>query len=191
MSPEATTISRNLDEAVTVLAAGGVIAYPTEAVYGLGCRVDLPGPVERIRRLKARHSAQGVIVLTDELTRVSGWLEPLIPKQEERLTLSWPGPITWLIPAAAACPRFLRGDSDRLAVRIPEHELCRRLCRELGAALVSTSANPSGRPPARSAAEVAEYFPEALDLILDAPLGGRAKPSGIQDLITGEVIRPG
>lgn len=174
-----------------MLTAGGVIAYPTEAVFGLGCRADLPAPAERIRQLKGRDPAQGMIVLTDDLARVQAWLSPLSTQLEERLTLSWPGPVTWLIPASKDCPTWLKGASDRLAVRIPEHELSRRLCRELEAPLVSTSANPAGRAPARNARAVAEYFPQGLDLILDAPLGGRAKPTGIHDLITGEVIRPG
>lgn len=187
----ASCLSRSPEEVLTVLAAGGVIAYPTEAVYGLGCRAELPAPVERIRALKERAPSQGVLVLVDDLARVKDWLQPLTAKQEERLTLSWPGSITWLIPAADTCPRWLRGDSGRLAVRIPEHDLCRHLCRELGAPLVSTSANPAGRPPARSAQEVATYFPQGLDLILDAPLGGRSQPSSIRDLVTGEVIRPG
>lgn len=186
-----TPFSRSTDEALTVLSAGGVIAYPTEAVYGLGCRAELPGSVERIRKLKDRDPAQGVLVLVDDLARVGDWLQPLSPEQEERLTLSWPGPITWLIPAADACPRWLRGESDRLAVRIPEHELCRRLCRELGTPMVSTSANPAGQPPARCATEVIAFFPQGLDLVLDAPLGGRSKPSSIHDLVTGEVVRPG
>lgn len=181
-------ISGDWRRALAVLAGGGVIAYPTEAVYGLGCRADDEQAVARIRALKSRPPATGMIVLIDNLDQLRDWIRQPDQAARRRLQASWPGPETWLMPASATCPAWL-GGGDRLAVRLPDHDLCRRLTRELDVPLVSTSANRRDRPPARNADEVARIFANELDLILDGPLGTRARPSRIRDLETGEVIR--
>lgn len=179
----------NLDEAVALLKAGGVIAYPTEAVYGLGCRADDESAVRRILALKGRAPDKGLIVLVDRLERLDGWLERLSPALRARLEASWPGPVTWLIPATRECPAWLTGGGGRLAVRISAHPVCEPLAAGLGGPLVSTSANPEGCEPARTAAAVEEYFREGLDGILDDAVGDEAMPTRIFDLASGQRIR--
>lgn len=181
--------SLNLDEALAILKGGGVIAYPTEAVYGLGCRAADESAVQRVLALKRRSRGKGLIVLADRLERLDGWLETLSPSQRARLDESWPGPVTWLIPATGSCPPWLTGDHTSLAVRISAHPTCSALTAGLSEPLVSTSANTEGRAPARDPAAVEDYFPEGLDGILVDSLGGETSPTLIYDLSSGQRVR--
>lgn len=182
-------MATTLDPAIQVLQDGGIIAYPTEAVYGLGCRADDRAAVERICKLKGRPIAQGVIVLIDDLDQLGDWIEPITDPQLERLRSTWPGPVTWLIPATNSCPAWLRGKHAGLAVRQSAHPLCRELVGALDVPLVSTSANRSGQPPATSAAEASAIFGDEVELIIDGSLGGSDEPSAIYDLVTGNRVR--
>lgn len=179
----------DIDPILKVLDHGGIIAYPTEAVYGLGCRADDQAAVERICALKQRPVEQGVIVLIRDLEQLGDWIEPVSGAQRERLAATWPGPVTWLIPASEHCPAWLKGQHPSLAVRQSNHPLCRELCAMLDVPLVSTSANRSGQAPVRSAAEARELFGDQLDLIVDAPLGDSDTPSAIFDLASGRRLR--
>ncbi len=152
-----------IERIIRILEGGGVIAYPTEAVYGLGCRADDQAAVERICALKHRALEQGVIVLIRDLEQLGGWIEPISDEQRQRLAATWPGPVTWLIPATNRCPAWLKGRHPTLAVRQSAHPLCQQLCAALDVALVSTSANRSGEPPARSAAEARAIFGDDID----------------------------
>ena len=108
-----------------------------------------------------------------------------------RLRRSWPGPVTWLLPAAAGVPRWLRGAHETIALRVTAHPLAAALCRQWGGALVSTSANPAGRPPARTALAVRRYFGAAVDAILPGETGGARVPTEIRDARSGCIVRPG
>lgn len=182
-------MTNSIDQAIKTLNRGGVIAYPTEAVYGLGCRADERAAVEKICALKRRPVEQGVIVLIGDLDQLGDWILPLSAQQRARLNETWPGPVTWLIPANNSCPVWLKGRHPSLAVRQSAHPLCRDLCQALDTPLVSTSANRSGQSPALSAAEAESMFGPEVDLIIDAPLGDSAKPSTIRDLLTGKQLR--
>lgn len=182
-------VARDPEHALAILRGGGVIAYPTEAVYGLGCRADDEAAVARIRRLKARPAIEGMIILIDSLDSLADWIDPLEPGQGSLLAASWPGPETWLLPASERAPVWLTGRGHRLAARLPDHPLCRRLLRGLGTALVSTSANRREQPPARTAAEADRIFGDDIDLVLEGPLGDLESPTRIRDLESGEVIR--
>ena len=170
---------------------GGVIAYPTEAVFGLGCRAADAAACERILALKGREMLKGLIVITDDLARVAYWLEPIPDACRLRAEASWPGPHTWLWPARASCPPWLRGSHTRLAVRVSAHPEVRKLCAAAGSALVSTSANRSGDLPCRDSACVSAQFPTGLDGILDQPCAGASEPSTIRDILTGVWLRGG
>lgn len=170
--------------------AGGVIAYPTEAVFGLGCDPADPLAVSRLLAIKRRPVGKGLILVAADWAQLQPWLRPLPPAQLQRLQHSWPGPVTWLVPAAADCPRWLTGDHATLAVRISDHPLVRSLCRKAGTALVSTSANISSLPPARTLLEVQLRFATRIDYLLPGPLGGRSQPSTIRDLASGRTRRP-
>ena len=170
---------------------GGVIAYPTEAVYGLGCDPDNKSAVQKILELKSRPASAGLILIADRLERFAPYIQTVSARQKERALSTWPGPVTWLFPRAETVPDWLAGKHDTIALRITAHAGCRALCEAFGGPIVSTSANPSSREPARSSALVKTYFPGQLCGIVDGELGSKAQPSEIRDLATGRVVRHG
>ena len=178
-----------LRETVRRLRAGGVVAYPTEAVYGLGCDPENERAVRRLLALKQRPVHKGLILIAADLAQLGRYLGPLPEALMAQVLQTWPGPATWLLPVTAGTPDWLTGGRDCLAVRVTAHPPARALCLALGLPLVSTSANPSGRPPARSALQVRHYFDDRLDAIVAAPLGGQARPTPIRDARSGAVVR--
>ncbi|APE30448.1 threonylcarbamoyl-AMP synthase [Halomonas aestuarii] len=181
--------SSALEEAVAALRAGGVIAYPTEAVWGLGCDPDDEAALARLLRLKARDPAKGVILVAASIEQAAPWLEGVSEAQRATLAASWPGPTTFLVPDNGRAHALVRGDHDRVALRVSDHPLVVALCEAFGGPLVSTSANRAGEPPAMSADEVRRVFGEELDAVLEGELGGLLRPSTIRDLATGRVLR--
>ena len=111
-------------------------------------------------------------------------------EQRERMFASWPGPITWVIPAKSTTPKWLTGRFSSLAVRVTDHPIVKALCVAYGKPLVSTSANLSGLPPCRSVEEVQEQFRNRI-AIVNGEVGGRKNPSEIRDALTGELYRQG
>ena len=180
-----------LHRAIIALRKSGVIAYPTEAVYGLGCNPQDLNAVQRILQLKQRPAHKGLILIAADFAQLEPFLQPLAPPDRARLAATWPGPQTWLIPARTTTPRWLRGRYDTLAVRVTAHPLAAALCRACGHPLVSTSANRSGRPPARIALAVRRQLGRSLDHLLPGPTGGALKPTAIRDLRTGQIVRSG
>lgn len=178
-------------QAAQCLFEGGVIAYPTEAVYGLGCDPDNESAVRRILELKDRPVTAGLILIADRLDRFVPYIEPVSPEQKQLALEAWPGPVTWLFPRAPQVPDWLAGDHDTIALRITAHPVCRHLCEAFGGAIVSTSANPGGELPARSAAEVGAFFGPDLCGIVEGELGGGEQPSEIRDLVSGRIFRAG
>lgn len=181
--------ARELEQAVAALRAGGVIAYPTEAVWGLGCDPDDEQALARLLRLKARDPAKGVILVAASIDQAAPWLEGVSEEQRATLAASWPGPATWLVPDNGRAHPLVRGHHDRVALRVSDHPLVVALCEAFGGPVVSTSANRAGEPPAMSAQQVRAVFGDELDAVLDGPLGGLARPSTIRDLVTGRVLR--
>jgi len=173
------------------LVEGGVIAYPTEAVYGLGCDPENESAVRRILHLKSRPEAAGLILIADRLERFAAYIDAVSAEQKQTALAAWPGPVTWLFPRARRVPDWLAGSHPTIALRITAHPVCRALCEAFGGAIVSTSANPSTQEPARSAAQVEAYFPSELCGIVEGELGSQSRPSEIRDLASGRVIRSG
>jgi L-threonylcarbamoyladenylate synthase len=169
---------------------GGIVAYPTEAVFGLGCDPAEPLAVARLLAIKHRPVSKGLILVAARRAQLDPWLQPLPARLEQRLQRSWPGPTTWLVPAADDCPGWLTGQHSTLAVRVSAHPLVQALCERLGSALVSTSANISRQRPARSILEVQLRFATDIDYILTGQLGGRQQPTTIRDLVSGQIVRP-
>lgn len=180
-----------LRAAARAVRGGGLIAYPTEAVYGLGCDPRNAGAVRRLLTLKRRSADQGLILIAASLDQLAPFLQPLAPDDQLRLDATWPGPHTWLIPARSDTPRWLRGRHETLAVRVTAHLLAAALCQACGHPLVSTSANISGRPPARTALAVRRRLGFALDYVLPGATGGADAPTRIQDLRDGRLVRDG
>lgn len=178
-----------LREAARCFHRGGIIAYPTEAVYGLGCDPLDGHAVEQLLALKRRPATKGVILIASEFSQLRPFITPLSDAQMAPLFAQWPGPHTWLLPAAKHLPYWLCGNHDTIAVRITAHPVAAALCRQCHSPLVSTSANIAGQPPARDALTVRRYFDDRLDLIISAPLGRESRPTTIRDARSGAYIR--
>lgn len=172
-----------------VLLAGGVLAYPTEGVYGLGCRPTDPLAVARILAIKRRPPHKGLILVASEPEQIESFLAPVDAAIAAPALNTWPGPTTWLWPARHWVPYWLCGDHPTLAVRVSSHPVVRALCDALGGPLVSTSANRSGQPPARTRHVLRRRFGCDVDAIVPGECGGLGGPSEIRDLLTGELIR--
>ncbi|TVQ48699.1 MAG: Sua5/YciO/YrdC/YwlC family protein [Gammaproteobacteria bacterium] len=181
--------AHQLRTAARVLRDGGVIAHPTEGVYGLACDPFDAGAVERILRLKGRAFDAGFIVLAESVDTLQALCVPLPADRWAEITASWPGPLTWIVPAAPWVPPWITGGRDTLAARITAFAPAAALCRLAGGLLVSTSANPSGKPPARSALRTRVYFRSGLDGLLGGPTGGLARPTPIRDAVSGRWLR--
>lgn len=178
-----------ISAACRALARGGIIAYPTEGVYGLGCDPADADAVMRLLALKQRPWQKGLILIAAEPAALAPWIAPLDEAIRQRIEPTWPGPVTWLLPAAADCPATVRGEHDSVAVRVTAHPTAAALCRRWGGALVSTSANRGGGEPARDAATVRRLFGDRLDAVIDAPVGDLERPTPIRDGRTGKTLR--
>jgi len=177
--------------AVKQLLAGHVIAYPTEAVFGLGCDPTNESAVRELLSLKDRHESAGLVLIASEYSQIEPWISDIDDCLKSKAMQTWPGPVTWLFPRACDVPDFVAGKHDTIAVRITAHDPSRELCKAFGSALISTSANPSTTRPARSAQEVHDYFGHHIKGILAGHLGQSDKPSEIRDLASGNIIRQG
>ncbi|MBI5627151.1 MAG: Sua5/YciO/YrdC/YwlC family protein [Nitrosomonadales bacterium] len=170
------------------LRRGGLIAYPTESCYGLGCDPDNRAAVLRLLKLKQRPQRKGLIVIASSYQQVARYLQPLTPDEQHRLASAGAQAITYLMPAHHSTPRWLRGSHDTLAVRITVHRLVAQLCRGVNSALVSTSANLSGQRPAKTYAQCQHMFGRKV-WVLPGHVGERKKPSTIQAWASGRIIR--
>lgn len=177
-----------LEQAVCKLKAGEVIAYPTEAVFGLGCDPFNRQAVEKLLHVKQRPLEKGVILIASKIEQIL----PLVKLQNEpwqaRVEASWPGPVTWVLPVKNELPEWITGGRDSVAVRVSSHPLVRALCNEFGAPLISTSANLSGGEPARSCQEVEQIFSGYVDC-LDGALGELSQPTQIFEAVSGRRLR--
>ncbi len=162
-----------------MLRRGDLALFPTDTVYGIGCRADCEESVERIYRIKERPRDMAIPVLLaepDDLTVYGRPGEGALELMHER----WPGPLTLVVPSAGILARNLSG-SGSLGFRCPDAPILRDLIRRLGVPLAATSANPSGSPAALSPEHLPEDFLAAIDLILDAGTLPRRKPSRVID----------
>lgn len=182
----------DLTSLVITLRQQQVIAYPTEAVFGLGCDPDSESAVQALLKLKQRPWQKGLILVAAHYDQLTDYIndDALDNAARARMFACWPGPVTWVIPARPATPRWLTGQYASLAIRVSAFEPVRRLCLAFGKPLVSTSANLTGQPPARTADEVREQLGAAFP-VLDEAVEGLRNPSEIRDALSGELIRHG
>jgi len=171
------------------LRQGGLVAYPTEAVYGLGCDPLNDVAVQRLLALKQRSWRKGLILIASDPEQFAPYLVEQSAEIAARVHATWPGAVSWLWPAQASVSPLLRGAHTSLAVRIPAHPLARALCGVAGHPIVSTSANRSGQRPARSALDVRRKLGREPVLVLHGAVNRRAQPSQIIDLLTQRHIR--
>ena len=170
------------------LRAGAVIAYPTEAVFGLGCDPSNEVAVRRILAIKRRPSSKGLILIAADFEQLRPWLLPLKPAHWAKIQQSWPGPVSWLLPAKPDTPDWLRGNHTTLAVRVTAHPIAAALCRAAGFALVSTSANRSGQPALKTALTTRRQLGLEIDAVVVESVGQARYPSTIRAL-DGTIIR--
>lgn len=180
--------SQNIRHAARVLHAGGVIAYPTEGVFGLGCLPDNYEAVNNILAIKGRDQSKGLILIISDVAQIEDWID--VPTTGLNLGSPDGNPITWIIPASDDVPVWICGEHDSIAVRLTTHPTAIALCDEADSPLVSTSANISGHAPARHSLVLRRQFSSLVDYIVPGECGPAAGPSEIRNYLTGEIVRP-
>ncbi len=176
-------------QACDVLLGGGVIAYPTEGVFGLGCLPDDIDAVARILRIKERSPRKGLILIAARPGQFDDWIDPAtrgaLPEPDPKQ------PVTWIVTPTARVPAIVTGDHPGLAVRITTNPIAAAICDAVDMPIVSTSANVAGRPVARNAFILRRNFAHLVDYVVPGECGPASGPSEIRDLETGRVLRPG
>jgi L-threonylcarbamoyladenylate synthase len=170
------------------LKRGGLIAYPTESCYGLGCDPRNRHAVQRILKLKQRPQRKGLILIASRFQQVARYLKPLSSHEQAKLQHDGAQAVTYLMPVKASAPRWLRGKHDTLAIRFTAHPFAQQLCRSARSALVSTSANRSGCRPAKTYAECQRLFGKKV-WVLRGRVGKRKQPSTICAWSDGRILR--
>ncbi len=184
-------MNTNLEAAAAALRAGGVVAYPTEGVWGLGCDPYNRGACMRLFALKQRPRGRGVLLIAADYAQVESYIDLAATPADAlaRARASWPGPHTWIFPRASDIPVWIAGDHAGIALRVTAHPPAAALCRAFGAAIVSTSANRHGQETVRDASGLRAVFGDAIDAILNGNLGGLEQPTPIRDAISGTRVR--
>ena len=175
--------------AARVLRAGGLIIYPTEGVLGLGCDPFQPAAVRRLLALKRRPARMGFILIASTFDQIRSLVGPLPEVTLQAVLESWPGPVTWVLPAATRVPSWLTGGRSTLALRISAHPLARAICTAFRAPIVSTSANLSGRSPARHIRALPRTLRTRVDYVVPGRIGKGRGPTEIRDAVRGTVLR--
>lgn len=178
-------------EAAPILRQGGVIAYPTEAVWGLGCDPFNEAATQHLLAIKRRDVGKGLILIAGDYAQLDGLLDwHLLPTDRaEAVYASWPGPHTWIVPATARVPHWITGLHAGVAVRLSAHPVVVALCERFGGPLVSTSANLAGEPPAYTRAQLDPALLARIDGVTEGETGGLAAPTAIRDARTGAALR--
>lgn len=181
---------QNTDSLLASFVAGGIFAYPTEAVFGLGCDPDQEQAVMQLLALKQRPIEKGLILVAKTYSQLLPYINDAAIPMYKRTEIfsSWPGPNTWLLPASQSAPKWITGGSSLIAVRVSAHPLVQELCECFDKPLVSTSANLTGQPSAMTVQEIEQQFAQQV-IIVAGELGQRSKPSKIRHGITGQTIR--
>jgi len=177
--------------AAEVFNQGGIIAYPTVAVFGLGCDPDNDSAVQKLLTIKQRPAHKGLILLAANYSQLLPYVDDgAISEDERRKILSlWPDAITQILPAKKNISSLLCGDFNTIAVRITDHEDVVALCEQTNKAIVSTSANLAGEKPSMTWQQVQQQLGNEIDFIVKGKTSGLLKPSTIINGLTGETIR--
>ena len=179
------------DEAAAALRRGGVIAYPTEAVWGLGCDPRDEAATLRLLALKIREVEKGLILIAADEAQLAPFIDMAVlnAAQRDAVRASWPGPHTWIVPASADAPHWVTGTHAGIAVRVSAHPAVIALCKAFAGALVSTSANRAGEPAAHAIDQLDPRIIEGVDGVLAGETGGLQRPTDIRDARTGAALR--
>jgi len=176
-----------ISRAADTLLAGGVIAYPTEGVFGLGCMPDDDDAVLRVLSIKRRDPAKGLILIAANRSQLHDWITldvDLLPAPDASR------PTTWITPAQAHVSPLVRGNHPGLAIRLTSNPIAAAICRAVGSPIISTSANVAGQRVVRNRLVLRRKFGACVDYIVPGECGASSGPSEIRDLATGRVLRP-
>jgi len=179
--------SSPIKQAATIIHNGGVISYPTESVFGLGCDPLCEPAVERILQLKKRSVDKGLIIIASNLLQLEPYIE--ISPKERQVILNEKSVMTWLVRKSKLTPPWVSGKHSKIAIRISRHPLIIALCDEINQPIISTSANPAGAQPAISCQQSKDYFTNQIDLYLDDSIEISGQPTHIKDIESGTIIR--
>ena len=182
-----------LAEAVAILQAGGVVAMPTDTLYGLAADPFSVDAVARVFAVKGRSAERAMPLVAADLDQIVTQIGPL-PELARRLAMTyWPGPLTLLVTRPPSIPPDVAGGRGEIGVRVPAHAVTRELCRVYSRLLTATSANLSGEPPSNDPDEIARALGAGVDLLLDAGRTPGGAPSTIVDVTGSEprLVRPG
>lgn len=180
--------SRALEKAISTLQHGGVIAFPTDTVYGMGASLEHPSALRRIYDLKGRAPDQPLPILIAQLHM----LDKLSPEIDERLIdlaeQFWPGALTIVLPAADHLPAEVKAPDNTIGVRLPNHSIPLTIAERAGGAIATTSANISGQNPAHAAKEIQDAFGNGIDVVLDGGFTPQENPSTVVRMVDGEIV---
>jgi L-threonylcarbamoyladenylate synthase len=182
-------IGQSIPSAVATVQSGGILVYPTEAVFGMGCDYRNQAAVEKLLQLKQRSKNQGLVLIASHVGQILPLIQPMERSHLARALKTWPGHVTWVFPHTKMVPQWISGDFDSVAVRVSTHPAVKALCDRLGHALVSTSANLSGLETADNSQDLRDTWGDQVDYYLDLPLGGESKPSTIKRASDGQQLR--
>lgn len=175
-----------------VFQQGGIIAYPTEAVFGLGCDPDNERAIKKLLSIKQRTKEKGLILLAGKYEQLLPYIDEskISDKKCSEILLRWPDGITQVFPANKKNSRYLTGQFDSIAVRVTSQPDVVALCNQTNKPIVSTSANLTGRLPALTWQTLDPELVKQLDFIIKGYTLGYSQPSTIIDALSGEVFRP-
>lgn len=177
-----------IDRAAAVLHGGGIIAYPTEGVFGLGCLPDDDLAVSNLLQLKRRSPSQGLVLIFSRKSQLAGWAD--LPDGTGWPTHDARHPITWIVPRGDRVTALVSGHHSSVAIRQTSNPVARAICDAVDSPVVSTSANISGRPVARNRYILRRSFGGLVDYLVPGDCGPATGPSEIRNLLTGIVLRP-
>lgn len=182
-------MTNDISTAVKMLRNGGIIAYPTESVYGFGCDPFNKSAVSKLLAIKKREPHKGLILVASDFKQIESLITPIAPPLLTHVLETWPGPHTWVFPANDIVPTWIRGDHNTVALRVSAYPIVQQLCNQFCGPIVSTSANLSGELPTRSYRATQKMFKDTVDFIVNGTVGTLSRPTTIRDAITNEILR--
>tara|TARA_R110002110_G_scaffold65206_5_gene180088 strand:+ start:33441 stop:34064 length:624 start_codon:yes stop_codon:yes gene_type:complete len=188
-----TTKRLSIEGGVEAIRHGRVIVYPTESVYGFGCDPLQPEAIQKIVTLKQREPRKGFILIVSNFSQLEPYIDwEKVPREKwQTVEASWPGPVTWVLPAQSHINRLLLGPERTIAIRMSAHPVAQSLCEHMKGAIVSTSANFSAQAPLMQSIDILTHFSSDIAGVVAGDLGGDDKPSWVIDFASYKVLRIG
>jgi L-threonylcarbamoyladenylate synthase len=175
-------------QAVKILKEGGIIVYPTEGVYGLGCDPFNETAVLRLLKIKKRSVGKGLILIAASWDQIAGLIKVKL-KKSDIAKMEKGEPTTWIFPASNKAPKWVIGKFKTIAIRVTSHKLTKKICKQFGGPIVSTSANLEAQSPAISFSQLRKEVVVNADFIIKGRTGGLKKPTKICGFVNKEIVR--